>query len=47
METELALDGAFDRLAFNNFLLDQGPLPPTLLAKAMREQFIPTQLAKR
>ena len=47
METELALDGAFDRLAFNNFLLDQGPLPPTLLAKAVREQFIPAQLAKR
>ena len=34
METELALDGAFDRLAFNNFLLDQGPLPPTSTCKS-------------
>ena len=46
METELALDKAFDRLAFNDFLLDQGPLPPALLAKAVRDQFIPAQLAK-
>ena len=46
METELALDNAFDRFAFNNFLLDQGPLPPSLLAKAVRQQFIPAQLAK-
>ena len=47
METELALDKSFDRFAFNNFLLDQGPLPPALLEKAVREQFIPAQLAKR
>ena len=47
MEAELALDNAFDRFAFNNFLLDQGPLPPNLLAKAVRDQFIPAQLAKR
>ncbi len=45
-ETELALGRKFDRLAFNNFLLDQGLLPPDLLAKAVREQFIPAQLAK-
>ena len=44
-ETELALGSKFDRLAFNNFLLDQGLLPPDLLAKAVREQFIPRQLA--
>ena len=31
----------FDRLAFNNFLLDQGLLPPDLLAKAVREEFVP------
>ncbi|MDI9238305.1 DUF885 domain-containing protein [Lysobacter sp. LF1] len=43
METELALGDKFDRLAFNNFLLDQGLLPPDLLAKAVREVFIPAQ----
>jgi uncharacterized protein (DUF885 family) len=41
METELALGDRFDRLAYNNFLLDQGTLPPDLLAKAVREQFVP------
>lgn len=46
-ETELALGEKFDRLAFNNFLLDQGMLPPDLLAKAVREQFVPGQLGKR
>ena len=47
-ETELALGAKFDRLAFNNFLLGQGQglLPPDLLAKAVREQFIPAQKAK-
>ena len=42
-ETELALGAKFDRLAFNNFLLGQGLLPPYLLAKAVREHFIPEQ----
>jgi uncharacterized protein (DUF885 family) len=42
-ETELALGHRFDRLAFNNFLLDQGLLPPDMLAKAVREGFIPAQ----
>jgi len=46
-ETELALGEDFDRLAFNNFLLDQGLLPPALLAKAVRERFVPTQRTKR
>lgn len=46
-ETELALGEKFDRLAFNNFLLDQGMLPPDLLAKAVRERFVPGQLEKR
>ncbi|WP_308921480.1 DUF885 domain-containing protein [Janthinobacterium sp. J1-1] len=45
-ETELALGAKFDRLAFNNFLLGQGLLPPDLLAKAVREQFIPAQKAR-
>ena len=42
-ETEVALGAKFDRLAFNNFLLDQGLLPPDLLARAVREEFIPSQ----
>ena len=45
-ETEVALGAKFDRLAFNNFLLGQGLLPPELLARAVREQFIPAQKAK-
>jgi uncharacterized protein (DUF885 family) len=43
METELALGERFDRLAFNNFLLDQGLLPPDQLAEAVRTQFVPAQ----
>lgn len=43
VQTELALGEKFDRLAFNNFLLDQGLLPPDQLAKAVKEQFIPAQ----
>ena len=45
-ETELALGAKFDRLAFNNFLVGQGLLPPDLLAKAVREEFVPAQKAK-
>ena len=46
-ETELALGDRFDRRAFNDFLLDQGLLPPDLLAKAVRDEFVPAQKAKR
>jgi uncharacterized protein (DUF885 family) len=45
-ETELALGNKFDRRAFNDFLLDQGLLPPDLLAKAVRDVFVPAQKAK-
>jgi uncharacterized protein (DUF885 family) len=45
-ETELALGPKFDRLAFNNFILGQGLLPPDLLAKAVREEFVPAQKAR-
>lgn len=45
-ETELALGDKFDRKAFNDFLLDQGLLPPALLARAVREEFVPAQKAK-
>lgn len=47
VEAELALGDRFDRLAFNNFLLDQGRLPPNQLAEAVRTVFIPAQRAKR
>ncbi len=47
METELALGDRFDRLAYNNFLLDQGLLPPDQLAKAVHEQFVPAQRASK
>ena len=47
VETELALGDRFDRLAFNNFLLDQGRLPPNQLAEAVRTQFVPAQKNKR
>ncbi|MCD9027277.1 DUF885 domain-containing protein [Luteimonas sp. BDR2-5] len=43
MRTELALGEKFDRRAFNNFLLDQGLLPPDQLAEAVETQFIPAQ----
>ncbi|WP_269789772.1 DUF885 domain-containing protein [Stenotrophomonas sp. Iso1] len=46
MQTELALGNKFDRLAFNNFLLDQGLLPPDQLAKAVNEVFVPAQRRK-
>jgi hypothetical protein len=44
--TELALGDKFDRMAFNDFIVGQGLLPVSLLGQAVREQFIPGQLAK-
>lgn len=41
--TELALSDRFDRLAFHDFLLAQGLLPPDLMAAAVREEFIPSR----
>jgi uncharacterized protein (DUF885 family) len=43
MRTELALGPKFDRLKFNDFLLDQGLLPPDQLAQAVDTVFIPSQ----
>jgi hypothetical protein len=43
MQTEIALGAKFDRLAFNNFVIDQGLLPPEQLAEAVRHDFIPAQ----
>lgn len=42
-ETEIALGSRFNRRRFNDFLLAQGLLPPALLAKAVREVFVPSQ----
>jgi len=44
--TEIALGSHFDRQAFNDFILGQGLLPPDLLAKAVREEFIPAYAGK-
>ena len=44
--TEVTLGAKFNRQAFNDFLIGEGCLPPALLAKAVREKFIPAQLAK-
>lgn len=44
--TEVALGPKFDRQAFNDYIIGQGLLPPGLLAKAVREDFIPAQLKK-
>jgi hypothetical protein len=41
--TEIELGDRFNRQAFNDFIIGQGLLPPDLLAKATREEFIPTQ----
>ena len=45
-ETEIALGKEFDRLAFNDFILSQGLLPPALMRQAVLDQFIPSQAHK-
>ena len=40
---QLALRKDFDRMAFNDFVLAQGLLPPPLLRKAVLEEFVPAQ----
>jgi uncharacterized protein (DUF885 family) len=44
--TEITLGPRFDRQAFNDFVINQGMLPPNLLAKAVREEFVPAQQKK-
>ncbi|MEK8051011.1 DUF885 domain-containing protein [Ideonella sp. DXS22W] len=39
-EAEVALGARFDRLAFNDFVVGQGLLPPGLLGRAVREGFV-------
>jgi len=43
--TEVTLGPKFNRQAFNDFIIGEGLLPPELLAKAVREKFVPAQLA--
>ena len=44
--TEVTLGPKFNRQAFNDFIIGEGLLPPELLAKSVREQFVPAQQAK-
>jgi uncharacterized protein (DUF885 family) len=42
-EAEVALGPKFDRQKFNDFILAQGLLPPTILRQAIEQEFIPSQ----
>lgn len=44
-QTQLALGKGFSLQAFNDFIVDQGLLPPTLLKVAIEQEFVPEQLA--
>lgn len=44
--TEVELGDKFDRQAFNDFIVNQGLLPVSLLASAVREEFIPQHKAR-
>lgn len=46
LQTELALGKNFNRQAFNDFVVNQGLLPPNQLADAVHTQFIPAQQKK-
>ena len=46
-EVERTLGERFDRRRFHDFLLAQGLLPPGLLRRAVREQFVPGETAGR
>jgi hypothetical protein len=43
LQTEQTLGPAFNRMAFNDFVIDQGLLPPDQLAEAVRTQFVPAR----
>ena len=42
-ETEMALGPKFDRRRYHDFILGQGLLPPALIGRAVREQFVPSE----
>ena len=43
-DTELKLGDKFDRKAFNDFILAQGLIPPSLQRQAVEERFVPKSL---
>jgi uncharacterized protein (DUF885 family) len=45
-EAQLALGDRFDREAFNDFVLNQGLLPPDMLEKAVLQTFVPEHAGK-
>lgn len=47
LDTQLVLGPKFDRKAFNDFVINQGLLPPDQLAEAVRTQFIPAAQGKK
>jgi uncharacterized protein (DUF885 family) len=47
LDTELVLGSKFNRKAFNDFVINQGLLPPQQLAEAVRTQFIPSMQDKK
>ena len=44
-EAQRKLGPRFDQQRFNDFVLAQGMVPPTLLRQAVKEHFIPDQMA--
>ncbi|HEX7816753.1 DUF885 domain-containing protein [Dyella sp.] len=47
LDTELTLGPKFNRKDFNDFVINQGLLPPSQLAEAVRTQFIPSVQGKK
>ena len=45
-ETEMALGPKFDRQRYHDFILAQGLLPPALIGRAVREQFVPGEKSR-
>lgn len=41
-ETEVRLGSKFDRMQFNDFVVNQGLLPPDLMQKAVEDEFVPS-----
>ncbi len=45
-ETEMALGKRFDRQRYHDFLLAQGLLPPAMISRAVKAEFVPAELAR-
>jgi uncharacterized protein (DUF885 family) len=43
-QAEIALGKQFNLMAFNDFVLAQGLLPPRLLKQAVMQEFVPAQM---